>query len=85
MEPNKLTDLQRRTLKPESNYRWVMMFLCMGAIAVNYIDRVNIAIAAPTLMKVFNLSTTEMGILMSAFFWSYVLCMMPAGALLNRV
>lgn len=27
--------------------RWVVIFLCFLAIAVNYIDRANLAVAAP--------------------------------------
>jgi ACS family glucarate transporter-like MFS transporter len=53
-------------------------------ITICYIDRVNLAVTAPTLMKVFNLSPAEMGVLMSAFFWSYVLVMMPTGWLIDR-
>ena len=72
-------------VKPGSGYRWHMMLLCMGAVTVNYIDRVNISVAAPTLMKLFDINPMQMGILMSAFYWPYVLMMMPSGALLNRI
>jgi ACS family glucarate transporter-like MFS transporter len=58
--------------------------LCCGMITICYIDRVNLAVTAPTLMKIFELSPAEMGILMSAFFWSYVILMMPSGWLINR-
>jgi ACS family glucarate transporter-like MFS transporter len=51
---------------------------------INYIDRVNFAVATPTLMKEFGLGTAEMGILMSAFFWSYTFAMLPSGYLLNK-
>jgi len=27
--------------------RWVMIFLCLAANAINYIDRANLAVAAP--------------------------------------
>ena len=57
----------------------------MGIITINYIDRVNIGVASPTLMKIFNLNPAEVGILMSAFFWSYLICMIPAGHFLNHV
>jgi len=52
---------------------------------VNYIDRVNFGVATPTLMKEFGLGTAEMGILMSAFFWSYTLMMLPSGYFLNKI
>ncbi|TEB07453.1 putative galactarate transporter [Pelotomaculum schinkii] len=70
--------------KPASNYRYMAIFLIAMAITVNYIDRVNIAVATPTLMTVLGLSASQMGVLMSAFFWSYTLMMIPVGALLNK-
>lgn len=70
--------------KPQSNYRWYAVSLIAVCTAINYIDRVNIGVATPTMMKVFNLNAAQMGILMSAFFWSYTLSMLPTGALLNR-
>jgi len=72
------------TVKPASNYRFTAVFLIAMAITINYIDRVNIAVATPTLMAVFGLSASQMGVLMSAFFWSYTLMMIPVGALLNK-
>ena len=72
-------------IKPGSNYRWWSMILVCTAIAISYIDRVNLGVAAPTLMKEFGLTPADMGVLLSAFFWSYVLCMMPIGILLNRI
>ncbi|NPV27547.1 MAG: MFS transporter [Firmicutes bacterium] len=70
--------------KPASNYRYWAVLLISLAITINYIDRVNLAVAAPDLRKALNLSASEMGVLMSAFFWSYTLTMIPAGALLNK-
>lgn len=70
--------------KPQSMCRWGAVLLCCGMITICYVDRVNVAVAAPTLMKIFKISPAEMGILMSAFFWTYVLAMMPAGIVLNR-
>ena len=69
---------------PQTNKRWVMVGMVSLAIAINYLDRVNFGVATPTLMETFNLTAPQMGILMSAFFWSYTLMMLPAGALLNR-
>lgn len=71
-------------LKPETNKRWLMVFMVATAIAINYLDRVNFSVATPTLMETFGLTAAQMGVLMSAFFWSYTLMMLPAGGLLNR-
>jgi sugar phosphate permease len=60
------------------------MLMLAGMISVNYLDRFNIAAAVPTLMKEFGLSPARMGVLMSAFGWTYLICMFPVGYLLNR-
>jgi len=70
--------------KPLSNQRWWAVALSCGLIAICNIDRVNLAIVAPIVMKDFSLSPAAMGIMMSAFFWSYVLVMVPSGWLVNR-
>ena len=70
--------------KPATNSRWYFVILIALGTTINYIDRVNFSVATPTLMKEFGLGTAEMGILMSAFFWSYTLAMLPSGYLLNK-
>jgi ACS family D-galactonate transporter-like MFS transporter len=58
-------------VKPATRTRWTIVFMLALGTVVNYIDRVNFGVATPTLMKEFGLGATEMGVLMSAFFWSY--------------
>src|SRR5208337_352942 len=69
----------------ETGVRWYLVILAAVGTMINYIDRVNFAVATPTLMKEFGLGTPEMGILMSAFFWSYTISMLPSGYLLNKL
>jgi len=77
-------DNTQTTSKLETGSRWYILVLLALGTAINYIDRVNFAVATPTLMKEFGLGTAEMGILMSAFFWSYTIAMLPSGYLLNK-
>ncbi len=49
------------------------------AILINYVDRGNLATAAPIMKGELHLSNTQIGFLVSAFFWSYV----PSHALAN--
>ena len=51
---------------------------------INYLDRVNISVATKPFEQEFHLTQTEMGILLSAYLWSYVLFQLPVGALLDR-
>ncbi|MGA8104969.1 MAG: MFS transporter [Candidatus Acidiferrales bacterium] len=54
------------------------------AVFLSYVDRGNLSIAAPLLKDELHLSATQLGILLSAFFWSYTLCQVPAGWLTDR-
>ncbi|WP_147197701.1 MFS transporter [Pantoea sp. CCBC3-3-1] len=65
--------------------RWLMIAFCFFAIAINYIDRINLAIAAPHIKKDLGLDDTSMGLILGAFFWTYALMQIPAGRLLDRL
>ena len=64
--------------------RWIIGVLLGVGVLVNYIDRINLSVAAPQLQKEFNLSPEELGLLFSAFFWSYSLLQVPGGLVLDR-
>ena len=65
--------------------RWVVLFLCFLAVAVNYIDRANLAVAAPQIEKELGIGPAQMGFIMSGFFWTYALMQMPFGWFVDRV
>jgi MFS family permease len=44
-------------------------------------DRVNIAVAAPSIMREYGWNTTQMGWALSAFYFGYVFFMIPSGIL----
>ena len=55
------------------------------SVFINYIDRGNLSIAAPMLKDELRISATQLGILLSAFFWTYA-CLQPfAGWLVDRL
>ena len=51
---------------------------------INYVDRGSLATAAPLVREEFALSGTQLGLLLSAFFWSYAPGQLPAGWLAER-
>lgn len=65
--------------------RWVMVLMCFLAIAISYVDRANLAIAAPEIQKDLGIGPGEMGLLLSGFFWTYALMQMPAGWLVDKI
>jgi len=54
------------------------------AIFINYVDRGNLATAAPLIKAELNLDATQIGILISAFFWAYTPGLVLAGWLADR-
>lgn len=68
----------------KSKVRWYVAAMMWAAIAINYIDRTVLSAAAPKIQAEFGLSPMEMGVVLSAFFWSYALLQLPAGYLADR-
>ena len=71
--------------KPEGGGAGLMLALLMLAGAVNYVDRVTLSLAAPLISAELHLKAGAMGVLLSAFLWTYALAQAPAGALIDRV
>jgi MFS family permease len=67
-----------------TNRRWIVLALVFLGIVVNYIDRGNLSIAAPSIMRDFRITPATMGFLLSAFFWTYALFQIPSGAIVDR-
>ena len=66
------------------NRRWIVLALVFLGILINYIDRGNLSVAAPAMMRDFRIPPATMGVLLSAFFWTYGLFQIPAGAIVDR-
>jgi MFS family permease len=63
----------------------VVLALLAISVFINYIDRGNLSIAAPYLKDELRISTSKLGILLSAFFWTYA-CLQPfTGWLVDRL
>lgn len=73
-----------RDSQPRTRTAAVVTLLVI-AVLVNYVDRGNLALAAPLLAKDWHLSASRLGILLSAFFWTYVLLQIPVGWLVDRL
>lgn len=64
--------------------RWFMLALLLIATIINYVDRVNISIAAPFMAEDLGLDKIQMGLIFSAFAWTYALALVPAGFVADR-
>jgi MFS family permease len=62
----------------------ITVILLFAAWVVDYIDRLAINLALPSIGAEFGLGHTQQGMVISAFFLSYALCQIPGGLLADR-
>jgi len=67
-----------------SSVRFAILALISLAVAVNYLDRAIIGIASPSIDREFALSPVAMGLIFSAFSWSYFAAQILSGLALDR-
>lgn len=74
------------TLGPRSGWqrRYTIITLCVCAVFVCYIDRVNISVAVIAMQETFGWSETTKGWVLSSFFVGYMLFMAPSGWVSNH-
>lgn len=64
--------------------RYGIVAMLFAVTVINYADRATIAIAGPVVSRDLGLTALQMGFIFSAFGWSYVICQVPGGWLLDR-
>lgn len=67
-----------------SKHQFKIITLLFLTVVINYIDRTNVSIAASGLQKDLSISPTQMGLVFSAFFWTYALCQIPGGYIADK-
>lgn len=70
--------------KSKLNIRWAFVILLLIGAVVNYLDRANLSVANTTIAREFHLSSTKMGLLLSAFLWPYAIANLPSGWLVDK-
>src|SRR5215813_3425569 len=65
--------------RPRSRTMSVALTLLVVSVFINYIDRGNLSIAAPLLKNELGISASQLGILLSSFFWTYTACLFFCG------
>ncbi|MDE2355660.1 MAG: MFS transporter [Alphaproteobacteria bacterium] len=64
---------------------WGVVLLLALAVFCNYVDRGNLATAAPVMKQELHLGAAALGLLLSAFFWTYTPCQILVGLLIERI
>ena len=71
------------TVKP-TRVRYQVLFLIFVNVVINYMDRSNLAVAASEIDKEFKFTSVQLGLIFSAFSWTYLAFQIPGGILVNR-
>jgi MFS family permease len=58
--------------------------LLVASVFISYVDRGNVSVAAPLLTSELGMSISQLGILLSAFFWSYTLMLFTCAVFMDR-
>ncbi|MGI4796587.1 MAG: MFS transporter, partial [Janthinobacterium lividum] len=56
---------------------FLMMALC-------YVDRINLSVAAKSIAATYELSPVQLGYIFSSFLWTYLVCLVPLGMAVDR-
>ncbi|MBS1830207.1 MAG: MFS transporter [Acidobacteria bacterium] len=61
-----------------------ILILLVTAVGINYIDRGLLSVSAPLIQTQLGLSATQLGVLFSAFFWTYAAMQVVSGWIVDR-
>ena len=64
--------------------RWSIVGLLAAALFINYVDRGAVPTAAHLIQEELGLSAGQLGVLFSAFFWTYSILQIPVGWIAER-
>jgi MFS family permease len=65
--------------------RLIVAMLLFAMIFINYVDRVNLSVAAPMMAKQMGWDPATMGWILSSFSWTYAVFLIPMGWLVDSI
>jgi MFS transporter, ACS family, D-galactonate transporter len=65
--------------------RWRIAWLLGIGVLVNFFDRVNLSVSHDSLIGAFGISDVVFGYLSSSYNWTYALCQLPIGVVLDKL
>lgn len=78
-----LMDMHSETRQGSALPFWLTLLTI--SILINYIDRGNLAVAAPLLKDELHLTNTQLGVMITAFFWTYTVVLAFSGWIVDRL
>ncbi|MFC0449981.1 MFS transporter [Rhodococcus jostii] len=85
MSTGSIAATPERTKTRFGRVRWQIAGILGFGQFVNYIDRVNLSVATPEIMKSFDISAAQMGVVSSAFLWTYAMLQLPIGTIIDKI
>jgi len=74
----------RASFAGATRQRYAMLSLIATGTLINYLDRTILGVAAPVLTRDLGINAALLGVIFSAFSWSYAAAQVPGGAFLDR-
>jgi MFS family permease len=71
--------------QPRRGYLWKILALLIACQTIAYVDRVNLSVAAPVLIKNYGYTPQSLGVLFSTFNWVFTVAILFAGPFVDRV
>jgi ACS family D-galactonate transporter-like MFS transporter len=71
------------TATPRTRKRFIVLALLFGCVWINYMNRTNISIAGTTMRDDLGIDPLKMGLIFSAFSWTYGWLQIPGGAMVD--
>src|SRR4051794_11174633 len=71
------------TLKP-TRIRFRILAFVFISVVINYMDRSNISVAAAAISTELHLTSVQLGLIFSAFGWTYAALQIPGGIMVDR-
>ena len=70
-------------IKPE-RVRFRILAFIFVSVVINYMDRSNISVAASAISNDLQLNSVQLGLIFSAFGWTYAALQIPGGIMVDR-
>lgn len=85
VSPQNATTVISRPVRPRAkNVRWIVVVILTVLSIINYLDRGNLSVAAPLIMKDLHMNPAAMGVILSSFVWPYAIMNLPSGWAVDR-
>ena len=77
--------MELKTDQKKTRVRYAMLGLVFVNVGINYLDRTNISVAATSISAELQLSSVQLGLIFSAFGWTYAALQIPGGLMADRI